>query len=146
MLVFAEDPSFWHEPFTTTRLAHATGSGAFRMEGLRAGCYLVVAIDRDEASIREALGVAIWQRPEQHAVARLMIAVLAPMPSANVSTTAVLTPGARLMNRAAWHSSRRTTSVISGILHGKRWRRCRPAGASGFTFAAVPSRSFFTRA
>ena len=53
VLVFAEDQSLWHGRFTTTKMTYATGGGAFRLEGLRAGRYLVVAIDRDNASLRD---------------------------------------------------------------------------------------------
>jgi len=53
VLIFSEDPSLWHERFTTTRIAHATGGGAFRLEGLRAGRYLALAIRREDASLSD---------------------------------------------------------------------------------------------
>lgn len=49
VLLVSDDPAVFHEESTTTRLAQAGGDGFYRIEGLRAGRYFAVALDRDEA-------------------------------------------------------------------------------------------------
>ena len=51
VLLFSDDPSLWHERFTTTRASLAGGDGRYRIDGLRSGRYLAIAVPREDASL-----------------------------------------------------------------------------------------------
>jgi hypothetical protein len=51
VLLFSDDHSLWHERFTTTRASLAGGDGNYRIDGLRSGRYLAIAVPRDDASL-----------------------------------------------------------------------------------------------
>jgi hypothetical protein len=51
VLLFSDDPSLWHERFTTTRASFAGGDGMYRLDGLRSGRYLAIAVPRDDATL-----------------------------------------------------------------------------------------------
>ena len=51
VMLFSDDPSLWHERFTTTRASLAGGDGNYRIDGLRSGRYLAIAVPRDDASL-----------------------------------------------------------------------------------------------
>jgi hypothetical protein len=53
VLLFSQDPARWHERFSTTKLAYTDGGGGYRVEGLRPGSYLAVAVTRDDASLSD---------------------------------------------------------------------------------------------
>ena len=48
VLIFGRDPSQWDGRFTTTRLGHADGQGRYRLDGLRAGQYLAIALSAED--------------------------------------------------------------------------------------------------
>ena len=48
VLIFGRDPSQWDGRFTTTKLAQADGQGRYRVEGLRAGQYLAIALSAED--------------------------------------------------------------------------------------------------
>jgi hypothetical protein len=51
VLLVSDDPDLFHEHSKTTRLVEAGGDGVYRVEGLRAGRYVALAVDRDEPSL-----------------------------------------------------------------------------------------------
>jgi hypothetical protein len=55
VLIFGRDPSQWDGRFTTTKLANADGEGRYRVEGLRAGHYLVIAVGADDVYLDDPL-------------------------------------------------------------------------------------------
>ena len=48
VVVLSEDPALWHERASATTMVSTAGDGKYRVEGLRAGRYLVVAIPKEE--------------------------------------------------------------------------------------------------
>ena len=46
--MLSEDPALWHERASSTTMVSTAGDGKYRVEGLRAGRYLVVAIPKEE--------------------------------------------------------------------------------------------------
>jgi hypothetical protein len=57
VLIFGADPSQWDGRFTTTRLGHADGQGRYRLDGLRAGRYLAIALRVEDVSLDDAVPI-----------------------------------------------------------------------------------------
>jgi len=55
VLIFGRDPSRWEGRLTTTRVGQADGQGRYRLEGLRAGHYLAIALSADDVNVDEPL-------------------------------------------------------------------------------------------
>ncbi|HEU4926202.1 MAG TPA: carboxypeptidase-like regulatory domain-containing protein [Vicinamibacterales bacterium] len=55
VLIFGRDPSQWDGRFTTTRLGHADGQGRYRLDGLRAGQYLAIALSAEDVYLDDPL-------------------------------------------------------------------------------------------
>jgi Carboxypeptidase regulatory-like domain len=55
VLLFGRDPSQWDGRFTTTRLGHADGQGRYRLDGLRAGQYLAIALSAEDVYLDDPL-------------------------------------------------------------------------------------------
>ena len=51
IVLFSENPTLWQERATTTKLAEASADGRFRLDGLRPGRYLAVALPSDMTSL-----------------------------------------------------------------------------------------------
>jgi len=51
VLVFAEDPALWFDRASLTRSVMTTATGQYRLDGLRAGRYLAVAVMLDDGPI-----------------------------------------------------------------------------------------------
>ena len=48
VVLLSDDPALWHDRASTTTIASTDADGKYRVEGLRAGRYLVVAIPRED--------------------------------------------------------------------------------------------------
>ena len=55
VLIFGRDRSQWDGRFTTTTVGHADGQGRYRVEGLRAGHDLAIALSAEDVNIDEPL-------------------------------------------------------------------------------------------
>lgn len=55
VLIFGRDPSQWDGRFTTTRLGHADSQGRYRLDGLRAGQYLAIALSAEDVYLDDPL-------------------------------------------------------------------------------------------
>ena len=53
VLIFGRDPSRWEGRLTTTRVGQADGQGRYRLEGLRAGHYLAIALGAEDVNVDE---------------------------------------------------------------------------------------------
>ncbi len=48
VVVLSDDPALWHERASSTAIVPTAADGKYRVEGLRAGRYLIVAIPKEE--------------------------------------------------------------------------------------------------
>jgi len=55
VLIFGRGPSQWDGRFTTTRVGQTDGQGRYRLEGLRAGHYLAIALSAEDVNVDEPL-------------------------------------------------------------------------------------------
>jgi hypothetical protein len=55
VLIFGRDRSRWDGRLTTTRVGNADGQGRYRLEGLRAGHYLAIALSAEDVNVDEPL-------------------------------------------------------------------------------------------
>ena len=55
VLIFGRDPSRWEGRLTTTKVGQADGQGRYRLEGLRAGHYLAIALSAEDVNVDEPL-------------------------------------------------------------------------------------------
>ena len=55
VLIFGRDRSRWDGRLTTTRVGNADGHGRYRLEGLRAGHYLAIALSAEDVNVDEPL-------------------------------------------------------------------------------------------
>jgi len=55
VLIFGRGPSQWDGRFTTTRVGQTDGQGRYRLEGLRAGHYLAIALGAEDVNVDEPL-------------------------------------------------------------------------------------------
>ena len=51
VMLISDNPTLWNERATTSKLTNAAGDGKYRIEGLRAGRYLALALPKDEAAL-----------------------------------------------------------------------------------------------
>lgn len=68
VVVLGEDPSLWHERASTTTVVSTTADGKYRVDGLRAGRYLIVAIPREEPPV-PVMTPAFFEELVKHASA-----------------------------------------------------------------------------
>jgi hypothetical protein len=52
--IFSDNPTFRHDRSTMTRVVHTSAGGKFRVEGLRAGRYLALAVPPDGLTVADA--------------------------------------------------------------------------------------------
>ena len=55
VLIFGRGQSQWDGRFTTTRVGQTDGQGRYRLEGLRAGHYLAIALSAEDVNVDEPL-------------------------------------------------------------------------------------------
>jgi hypothetical protein len=68
VVVLSDDPALWHERASSTAIVPTTADGKYRVEGLRAGRYLIVAIPKEEPPA-PSLTPSYFEQLAKHATA-----------------------------------------------------------------------------